>query len=73
MGEGTGAPVGRLGLQEMIYLFRGGEPPGSGAPANAPAALAAPTGPPRAGGSAYATSYGANGGPSRAGPSTFRR
>ncbi|KAI8986938.1 SNF2 family N-terminal domain-containing protein [Pilobolus umbonatus] len=32
LGEGTGRPIGRLGLQEMIYLFRGGVPPEPTAP-----------------------------------------
>lgn len=30
LGEGSGQPMGRLGLQEMIYLFRGGEVPDQG-------------------------------------------
>ncbi|KAI8089782.1 SNF2 family N-terminal domain-containing protein [Halteromyces radiatus] len=29
LGEGTGEKIGRLGLQEMLYLFRGGRVPGS--------------------------------------------
>lgn len=32
LGEGSGQPMGRLGLQEMIYLFRGGEVPDQGGP-----------------------------------------
>lgn len=27
LGEGAGRPINRLGLQEMIYLFRGGNAP----------------------------------------------
>ncbi|KAI7875063.1 SNF2 family N-terminal domain-containing protein [Mucor mucedo] len=29
LGEGSGEPIQRLGLAEMIYLFRGGEAPGT--------------------------------------------
>jgi SNF2 family DNA or RNA helicase len=33
LGEGSGKPISRLGLQEMIYLFRGGDVPDPGADA----------------------------------------
>ncbi|KAG2235394.1 hypothetical protein INT48_005744 [Thamnidium elegans] len=57
LGEGTGQPTQRLGLQEMIYLFRGGAPPNSNAgPSNAGPSNAGPS----------------NAGPSNAQPSNAR-
>ncbi|GAA5798721.1 hypothetical protein HPULCUR_004127 [Helicostylum pulchrum] len=44
LGEGTGQPTQRLGLQEMIYLFRGGAPPNPNAgPSNAGPSNASPS------------------------------
>jgi hypothetical protein len=49
LGEGSGEPIQRLGLAEMIYLFRGGDVPNSNhrnpnsSPANAGPSNAGPS------------------------------